>query len=459
MAYYYVKNGGTATGDAGRYASQQTGSFATLGAANYYNDIAAMLATLTTAPDHGDFICLSDLHSYNNNTGRTLFNTNMSISTGELPLTIISVDDANCDAYKPATTVQESNTGATGTVNFSICGSAADSSAFAFLGCYFTAARNLYFSGSSAYYFRDCTLETNGTTDGIAFSLSGAGEVEDCTIKQSGSHSGQRGIYGNNSGYRLSNCTFTSAIAVDDVVNYMQFYSLIEDCDFSGVTCTKIYSVGGEYVGTNIHLRRCKLPTGMTTISNHGSKYPTSRELITETADTSAAAEYQYRLEQGHNLLEDETSIYRNSSTAFPSGTQISLKCTTSTQASHQSPFIIDFPTRYASLSTAGDDVLRIYLMSSSALTDADVRVEAIYADGTSKHQRNKARSADYDPFATGTTLTTNTETWTGYTSENRYQIDVDTSGDAGADCVPRIRVYVAKPSATMYFCPTVTGS
>ena len=47
MAYYYVKNGGTATGDAGRYATQQTGSFATLGTANYYNDIITAIAATT----------------------------------------------------------------------------------------------------------------------------------------------------------------------------------------------------------------------------------------------------------------------------------------------------------------------------------------------------------------------------------------------------------------------------
>ena len=41
MAFYYVKNGGTAIGDAGRYATKQTGSFAGLGAANYYGAIYA----------------------------------------------------------------------------------------------------------------------------------------------------------------------------------------------------------------------------------------------------------------------------------------------------------------------------------------------------------------------------------------------------------------------------------
>ena len=66
------------------------------------------------------------------------------------------------------------------------------------------------------------------------------------------------------------------------------------------------------------------------------------------------------------------------------------------------------------------------------------------------------ASSFVVDPLSTGTTLTTNTEAWTGRTTENRYQIDIDTSGDAGADCVPRIRLYIAKASSTIYLDTTV---
>ena len=61
MAYYYVKSGGTATGDDGRYASQQTGSFAALGASGYYDNISAAIVA-TTPPILGDFINPSDLH-------------------------------------------------------------------------------------------------------------------------------------------------------------------------------------------------------------------------------------------------------------------------------------------------------------------------------------------------------------------------------------------------------------
>ena len=56
MAYYYVKSAfGTATGDGGRYASQQSGTMASLGAAGVYGSIAEAIAA-TTNPVGDDFI-------------------------------------------------------------------------------------------------------------------------------------------------------------------------------------------------------------------------------------------------------------------------------------------------------------------------------------------------------------------------------------------------------------------
>jgi len=50
----------------------------------------------------------------------------------------------------------------------------------------------------------------------------------------------------------------------------------------------------------------------------------------------------------------------------------------------------------------------------------------------------------------TESTLTTDsTSSWTGALS-NLYQIDVDTSGDAGSDCQPIVKVYVTKASTTI---------
>ena len=93
MAFYYVKTGGTATGDAGRYASKQTGSFAGLGAANYYATITAALAA-TTAPVAGDYIVCSHLYDFDNGSGQ-IGNT---FPTGA-GVTCMSVDDTAIDSY------------------------------------------------------------------------------------------------------------------------------------------------------------------------------------------------------------------------------------------------------------------------------------------------------------------------------------------------------------------------
>lgn len=86
MAFFYVKNTLTGTGDQGRYASAQTGSFPT-GTGGYATISAALAAT--TPPTAGDVICCSDTHSHNYATSTTL-----TIPDG---VTVTSVDDTSCD--------------------------------------------------------------------------------------------------------------------------------------------------------------------------------------------------------------------------------------------------------------------------------------------------------------------------------------------------------------------------
>ena len=63
MADYIVKSNGTATLDAGRYTTPQTGSFDTLGVSNYYVSISAAEAA-TTTPVAGDRVLFSDLSAF-----------------------------------------------------------------------------------------------------------------------------------------------------------------------------------------------------------------------------------------------------------------------------------------------------------------------------------------------------------------------------------------------------------
>lgn len=101
--YYYVKQGGTATGDAGRVATtKSTGSFATKGAANYYASITAALAA-TTAPAHGDLILCSDA------TPMTV----ATVITYAIPdgVQLVSVADANCDQYSKGAEIDNTAAG------------------------------------------------------------------------------------------------------------------------------------------------------------------------------------------------------------------------------------------------------------------------------------------------------------------------------------------------------------
>ena len=110
MAFFYVKSGGTATGDGGRYASAQTGTFTALGAAGYYSTINDALSA-TTPPASADDIRVSDLHSFDS------LAVSISISVADLlpGINLICVSDANIDAYRTveATRGKEATTSGT----------------------------------------------------------------------------------------------------------------------------------------------------------------------------------------------------------------------------------------------------------------------------------------------------------------------------------------------------------
>jgi len=84
MAFYYVKLGGTATGDVS-FATKQVGAWSAA-ASEYYNDIENCLTSSSISD--GDFILVSNLHDFTNATTKIQYNFTTSI-------TIISVDDTN----------------------------------------------------------------------------------------------------------------------------------------------------------------------------------------------------------------------------------------------------------------------------------------------------------------------------------------------------------------------------
>ena len=234
----------------------------------------------------------------------------------------------------------------------------------------------------------------------------------------------------------------------------------IKGVDLSGIVGTLIANVGSDVVNDDmisVRFDMCKLASGVA-FTNETFKSYNQRVLATRCSFTSSDAEYQYHLHAFGGDIDDDSAIYRNEDDPFTESNQkISYKIVTNSDASLTAPLWFDFPIlRYSELSDTAKDTLRFYITSNSALTDKDIYVEISYPDGTNKQTPTFLTSApatvggSLDVMATATTLTTDgSSSWTGALS-NLYQIDVDTSGDAGSDCQPIVKVYVTIPSVTI---------
>lgn len=445
--YYYIKSGGTATGNGGRTATQRTGSFAAMGASAYYNNIANAL-TEATAPVDGDVFIVSAAHAYT-------LNSSISWDWPTSDVFVVSVSDTNCDQYQKATSPQEEQTAATSSFNMM----STNNCSVTFWGIHVKMTGNGSINTCSSNYgrgiFIDCTFHQTSNGDDIAIGGGNCSELiyVNCEFIVD-QNTNSFGPPNDGSNVYLKNCIVSGTgnpADVFDATGINKGTMVWEGGDISGLSGNLSDVHGGstsqwEFRGVRLNAS-LTLPT---------SFHAVSKLKMVNCASTSAAAEYQFYYRDLYVFVEEDTAIYRDGSTAFPSGQKISLKVATSASVDEGRIAIVDLPTRYVDFSSASEDVVKLYILSSTALTDADVWIDMIYPDGTNKHVYNFADSTTVEPFRAGTTLTTNTEAWTGRTSENRYEISIDTSGDAGSAGVPIIRMYIVKPSTTFYVCPTI---
>ena len=454
--WFYVKSGGLlGVDDDTPYTSQQTDSFATLTTANYYGNLFdAINAGVKTNPaTHGDFICVSDAHDYDYGSTNAYYACCDSTGKGA---TVISVSDTSPDTYSKGAKERTNNVynmGSNGTLTF--------------IGIQWITGNDYSVSGEEDQFFYDCTFTVGAGTDnpftggdchvllvGCTFEINTTGTT--CNVGSFGS-----GVI------HLVDCVWTTDSAYADTVfiGGAADYSRVicEGCDFSALSSTSLVDAANADAtnnrGDSWEFYRCKLPS---TFTSFWSAAPVNRGhyvLAVNSAASSTAAEYQYFFENGLGYVEEETGIYRANSGGFVSGQQISLKMVSYANVSPARLFMFDLPSRYAVLSNAASDTLSLYFICADTLTDADIFVDVVYADGTNKHTPNYLPSVAnqfFPPeYRTGGALTTNTETWEGRTTQNRYQIDINTSS-TGSDCIPSLRVYVTRPNTTIYICPTI---
>src|SRR5210317_627314 len=332
MAYYYVKNGGTATGDGGRYTTMKTGSWSTAFSATseYYN---AINFSPTTALVAGDVILWSDESVRTSGSNLSYIGP----STG-LHRVVITVDNENVDQYSPDSSPQiqvNSSRDLTFTGKWMIYGGN------------FYATRTWYGGAESSCRFIDCTIKAGSTGTGLQMSGedSATAEYHNCTFE----FTANGDMYLNNGALlRMIGCSITGLTTGGLVGCYggrggASFYA--EGCDFS--THTGVVLLDGGTSSTSdrnciVEFKDCKMGNFSAWSSNdmHNMAHLIK---ATGSGTTSAQAEYQFYWSGPNGQAEEIDTIYRDNSKAWPSGAKTALKVTTNADCSLGNAFWFDF--------------------------------------------------------------------------------------------------------------------
>jgi len=443
VAYFYIKSGlGTRTTGGG--TTKQTGSMATLGATNVYNDILDAIADGVAA---GDFILCSDVHNFDNGGSAISYSF---LSTG-IPVVVMSVDDSNIDTYSFGAIEQANNV-------ITLNGKSI------WYGVTLDTSSSIICGGNSQAILKNGKVNLTTSSDYLgSTSDGGMVTVYNTEIACSSSTSGIRLRGGTK--FAMYGGSFTGT-AIDSILNDSGVNGggsvLIEGADLSNLPTYLMGNHGGAQTSDDrmeMTISRCKLHASVTfveeTITNMDSFIK-----VTNSSSVSGGAEYQFYYQDYFGSSEDQDSsgIVRTDGAAFDGGENAAYKITTNANVSNLTPLSFDIGSQFLALSAASTDTVRLFftIINSATLTDSEFYAELIYPDGTTKQLANYLTNQNANPLAAGTTHTTDSaSTWedngvalTGY---NEYQMDLDTSGDPGADSVPFLRVHCGKASATVY--------
>lgn len=447
-AFFYFKNDGTATGDAGRYATKQTGSFAALGISGYYASAEAAIAA-TTPPVAGDFVLGSDAHNFTAAGAIALTGP----ATGAL-FTILTVSDTAIDAPRGANrAVENTTTGTAGDLNLNNV---------SIQGVEFTVGDNVTVAASRSALLLDCKLVIPGAGDLVDLTNDGCylgfidGEIA------LNNASAAIAISGGSAIEMVGGSVTTTGSVIDNLFtgagsggNHIR----CTDVNLAAVTGNILGNMGGDAtVDDTIDavFDLCELASGVTLVEEAFNSL-NQRALFTRCSNLSAVTSYQYLLKAFAGTVQDDDTIRRADDDPFTeSATDISYEIITNTQCNRATPIWFDFPiSDFAELSTAGENVLRFFIVSATALTKNDIWIEVGFPDGTNKQTPNFISTKEFSLDA-GTTLTTDSVSdWrdgaSALSGQNEYILEVDTSpGNGGADCHPFIRIYAGIASTTI---------
>jgi len=455
MAWYYVKNGGTATGDGGRVTTERTGLWNTT-ASEYYDTIDDAVGA-TTPPGDGDSIHCSHLHSASNAHNGTNYNV-PGVESGA-GLSIISVDNANQELYKPgASEIDTSFDGSHRPDNNGLIAGVTLNSSGA--GGRFRPAATCRF-----WRFIDSTIAgadgPNMNADGCRFDLvnTDIDPVTAAMLISNGASLVWRGgkmLHINLVGPGWANGggqAFLYGVDLSDVT------TMFSGTAPSATTQDRIY----------VKLVNCRLNTSVTLPSDTFFKLPHQRFEMWGCDDSTGNDLYRFHMQDGTGKVINNDSIYVTADTTWyeSSGAgsrRSSYQVTTTAVCSPIFPFVFDMGIEYVDLSAASTDKIIVHFGhdgggGNAINTDTDIAAYLVYPDGTTSVQPNwvtsgkTVGSGNYgtDPLATGATLPTSTIAWTGSIFAKK-QMELDTSVDPGAASPIAVRLEIYTPSTKIHF-------
>lgn len=463
MAWYYIKSGGGATGDGGRYATEQAGGFAGFGGTGYYDNIFDAEGA-TTPPAHGDHFIYSDLHAFSGDWGASLVFSLGNDSGDVVPLVHKSVDDTDVTVYK----VGASDASTTANDDLTLNGS------HVFYGVDIATGDNLNSSGAGAqleFNAGSITADLFGSNvDGGSIILRDTNlTIQDVTTDGLVIGAGSRfEMYGGKILARSSTLDWiTNTASFANGGASIRLYGVDLADATNGFSATAVaFRTGSAGADDTIDIMvvGCKIPSGASWLDEEFTNM--NQSFIAIGCGVSDETGFQIR-RYGGEVTHDTTTVRTDGDTMPDGSTRVSAKLITNASTNlptGHKPFRFELPVQNGDLSVAGaTQKIRIYLTSDTALTDADVFAIAGYNDGTNNTLYNFASSGNVlsgaifarDPFATGTTLTTDSgSTWSSG-KINDYYIDIDTSGDVGmADSAlaPFIQIFCTKSNVTIFF-------
>jgi len=468
--YFYVKSGGSlGVNDDTGFSSEQADSFTNIGAANYYDSIAAAVSDGSKSPpaSDGDFVLVSDQHSKAHDFGTDPFINNSGSEAG-VGLHIISVDDTDTSVYLPGAD-ETLNDGAD---DFRVMGSVL------LAGITIGTDDNALMpnkAGNFRLRMLDSILGVTGSTDIAIWDNVSKWEIAllntDINCGNSGCVPiGQRSGTFKWNGGTVTGTGPTALFHSTLCATTTNLYAEITGVDLSLVS-SALYPTTTVYQML-VKLTNCKLHASVsfpTAFTVYGSRF----EMYN--CDDAAGVFHRFYIADKSGYARNNDVTYVTATESWYEGSaKSSIEVVTSADCNKLQPFIFELPAQYVNLASTDTDTLTIDLVTDQTLTDTDIAAFLVYPDGTTVTQANWVTSGKtvgtgnygVDPLAAGTELDASAlgvDDWElEPTSPNFYEMVLDTSGAAGQATAVSVRIEVYIPSIAageLFIHPLITVS